>query len=368
MMLMSKDLVCPFCLKHLRSGQLVQVCSMNPAHRKTEKKGLFSSYKDDCKEVGCRGRYTNLACPQCGEKLPSNITQYQGYSRLAIAAPSRGGKTVLITTMLHEVFANATLLGLNMGSMDTKTSEYYLHNSKRLYGSMKAPDPTQVGGTVPMQWYVQNVRKTSGSHVPTYSLTIFDGAGESLENPSDLETRYIGEAKMLMLLLDPLQLAGIRNQLTSEEIKSAGGNPSQSVSDQSTHLFINGIVNYIRLCNHLTVEQKLKIPVAVVMCKMDVMQRFFPADAMVFQDSGHVAGGKFIDSESQQVHAEIDEWISSCCNPLNMALSATLENWRYFGVSSYGVMPKDAYQLSSVPKPLRVLDPLMWNLEMTGIL
>lgn len=363
-----KDIVCPFCLKHLRPSQLVQVCSMNSAHKKADKCNFLSSLKDACKEPRCRGRYTSLICPQCGEQLPSNITQYQGYSRLAIAAPSRGGKTVLITTMLHEVFANATLLGINMGSMDTKTSEYYQRNSERLYGSMKAPDTTQVGGTVPMQWYMQNVRRSSSNRIPTYSLTIFDGAGESMEDPSDMETRYIGEAKMLMLLLDPLQLAGIRNQLTPEEIKSAGGNPSLTVSDQSTRLFIDGIVNYIRLCNHLKVGQKLQIPVAVVMCKMDIMQRFFPSDAMVFQESGHVSAGKFIELESQKVHTEIDEWISSCCSPLNMALSAALKSWRYFGVSSYGLMPKDAYSLTSVPKPLRVLDPLLWSLSMSSIL
>ena len=367
-MIMSKDIVCPFCLKRLKQSQLVQVCTLNPAHRKPEKRGLFGSSRDDCREPGCRGRYANVLCPHCGEQLPSNIAQYQSYSRLAIAAPSRGGKTVLITTMLHEVFSNATLLGINMGSMDTKTSNYYRALSERIYGNMKAPDPTAVGTTVPMQWYVQNVRRGSGNRIPTHSLTIFDGAGESLENPSDLETRYIGEAKMLMLLLDPLQLAGIRNQLTPEEIRSAGGDPSVSVSEQRTNLFIDGIVRYIRLCNRLTVSQKLKIPVAVVLCKMDVMQRFFPEDAMVFQDSGHVAGGKFIESESQQVHAEIDEWISSCCNPLNIALSAAIENGRYFGVSSYGMIPKNASQLSSAPKPLRVLDPLMWNLELSGIL
>lgn len=367
-MIMPRDIVCPFCLRHIKQNQLIQVCTFNSAHRKPERRGLFGTGKDDCKEPGCRGRYANLICPHCEEQLPANITQYQGYSRLAIAAPSRGGKTVLITSMLHEVFANATLLGLNMGSMDTKTSSYYRTMSERIYGSKKAPEPTPPGAAVPMQWYVQNIRKGNGNKIPTYSLTIFDGAGESLENPSDLETRYIGEAKMLMLLLDPLQLAGIRNQLTPAEIKSAGGNPDLSVSEQSTHLFIDGIVKYIRICNHLTVNQKLDIPVAVVLCKMDVMQRFFPSDAMVFQESGHVAGGKFNDAESQQVHNEIDEWISSCCNPLNIALSAAIKNWRYFGVSSYGVIPQNASQLSAAPKPLRVLDPLMWYLEMTGIL
>ena len=363
-----KDIVCPFCLRHVRPGQLVQVCTINPAHKKPGKKGLFGFGGNDCREPGCRGRYASIVCPQCGEQLPANIAQYQDYSRLAVAAPSRGGKTVLITTMIHEVFANATLLGLNMGSMDTKTSEYYRRNSERLFGNRQAPDPTQIGTTIPMQWYVQNVRKSTANHIPTYSLTIFDGAGESQSNPSDLETRYIGEAKMLMLLLDPLRLRGIRDMLTPDEIRKAGGNPSATVSDQDTNLFIDGIVNYIRLCNKLTVNQKLRIPVAVVMCKMDVMRRFFPEDAMVFQESGHVASGKFNDLESQQVHAEIDEWIASSCSPLNMALSAVLQNWRYFGVSSYGVLPTDAAHLSAAPKPLRVLDPLMWNLEMAGIL
>ncbi len=367
-MLFAKDIECPFCLKDVKSTHLVQVCSINPSHTRKQT-GLFGSKRDDCDNPGCRGRFIHVACPQCGEQLPSNIAEYKDYTRLAIAAPSRGGKTVLITTMLHEVFNNATLLGLNMGSMDTKTSEYYRRNSDALYGmNPHAPAANQVGDTVPMQWYLQNVRKGNANYVPTYSLTIFDGAGESQQNPSDLETRYIGEAKMLMLLLDPLQLRGIRDQLTPEEIRSAGGNPNYTVSDQDTRLFIDGIVNYIRICNNLSINQKLKIPAAVVMCKMDVMQRFFSNDAVVFQPSGHVAGGRFIEAESQAVHAEIDEWIASCCAPLNMALSGVFKTWRYFGVSSYGVMPKDNVQLAAKPKPLRVLDPLMWNLSTVGIL
>lgn len=367
MALFTKDIVCPYCLRHVKMNNLVQICSLNPNHKKT-KRGIFSS-SINCQEPGCNGRYINLACPQCTEQLPANIAQYDGYSRLAIAAPSRGGKTVMINTMLHEVSRNSTLLGLNMGSMDSKTTAYYNRISERLYGSRhEAPDPTEAGVTVPMQWYIQNVRKSRANSVPTYSLTIFDGAGESLQNPSDLETRYIAEAKMLMLLLDPLQLRGIRDQLSPTEIDQAGGDPRRMVNEQDTRLFIDGIVNYIRICNKKTIGQKLDIPVAVVMCKMDIMRRFFPEDAVVFQESGHVRSGKFIESESQQVHAEIDSWIASCCDPLNMALSAVLKKWRYFGVSSYGIAPKSKNQLSAAPKPLRVLDPLMWNLDMAGIL
>lgn len=366
----TKDIVCPYCLRHIPMHKLVQVCSLDSSHTRT---GGFS-LNNNCKEKGaggriCNGRYTNRKCPQCGEMLPANIGQYDGYTRLAIAAPSRGGKTVLINTMLHEAFHYSTLLGLNIGSMDSKTTAYYNKISENLYGSQhKAPEPTEAGNPVPMQWYVQNVHKSRGNSVPTYSLTIFDGAGESMSAPDDKETRYIAEAKMLMLLLDPLQLSGIRDQLTPKEIDQAGGDPRANVSPEATRLFIDGIVNYIRTCNNKKISQKMDIPVAVVMCKMDIMRRFFPANATVLQESGHVRSGQFIESESQQVHAEIDAWIAECCNPLNVALTAAFKNWRYFGVSSYGVAPQSKLQLSGAPKPLRVLDPLMWNLSMAGIL
>ncbi len=364
------DLVCPFCLNRLSSLQLVRACSVNPEHRKDTKgfRAKLNLFGDRCGASGCPGRYTRILCPRCEEELPGNITQYDGYTRLAITAPSGGGKTVLITTMLHELFSHSSQLGLNIGAMDRKTSAYYRARFTELYDKLTAPFGTVKGVCVPMQYYVQNTRKGTATRTPTYSLTIFDGAGEDQENPSDTETRYIAEAKMLILLIDPLKLYGLRREMTDDEIAKGGGDADRDVVDERyTQDFIDQLVSYIRIATKLTVHQKLKIPVAVVMCKMDLLRRFFPEDAVTFNPPD-MTFGTFDEMDSQQVHTEIDALISEYCPSLNVGLNAVFQKWRYFGVSSYGVQPLGPKQLAEDPKPLRVMDPLMWNMSVSGIL
>ena len=363
-----RDIVCPYCLNHMKVFELVHACSVDSSHRRSGKRVAdFLALGGKCREPNCPGQYTRLLCPQNGDELPGNIAEYDGYSRLAITAPSGGGKTVLITTMLHEMFAHSMQLGLNIGAMDSKTSQYYRKHFGELYEHHEAPEGNP-RGYVPMQWYVQNTRRSSQNVTPTYSLTIFDGAGESQSNPSDAETRYIAEAKMLMLLIDPLKLYGIRKQLTDDEIRKGGGDPvKDQVDDRYTADFIDQLVSYIRVASRKTVRERLKIPVAVVLCKMDLLQRFFPAESVVYNPPP-MTFGTFNDVDSQQVHAEIDAFIHSACPSLNMSFNMVFSNWRYFGVSSYGAQPLGKQKLAEAPRPLRVMDPLMWNLRAAGIL
>ena len=107
--------------------------------------------------------------------------------------------------MLHEL-GKASGLRLALGH---QTNENY----HRIYDEHTKPESTQSGENMPQIWYIKNLLKKRGSEVPTYTFTIFDGAGEDHENnldPSSTVCRYINASKAIILAIDPLVLPKIR--------------------------------------------------------------------------------------------------------------------------------------------------------------
>ncbi len=363
-----KKLICPYCLRTLTPANLIKVCSANLSH--TLPGGLISFGSNRCREPKCNGVYIRRKCGKCGESLPPTIDQYDCYMRLAVVSPPGGGKTVYLTTMFHDLQVHSRVLGFNLSAMDAETAQYYEENMKKLYRDKSLTGmATNSGAYTPMQWSIQDVKKGMGKNiVPTYSLTIFDGAGEDQKSGEEQIRRYIAESKMILILLDPIKLYGVRKRMTDEEIIKAGGDLKEPITPEFTRIFINSIIEYVKTYSGLNIKQKLKIPVAVAFAKIDMMRRFFPEGSMVFQPSGHVAAGKFIEIESQQIHSEIDAWMEQCGDDLSSLFSGSFVNWRYFGLSSFGEQPESLVRLSCEPVPLRVLDPLMWNLHLEKLI
>ena len=205
----------------------------------------------------------------------------------------------------------------------------------------------------------------SSSYTPSYSLTIFDGAGEDQRVVKPDVCRYIVESKMIMLLLDPTKLYGVCSRLDSDDFKRAGGN--SEVTRASTEQFVDDMINYIKKLAGLKVSEKITAPVAVVLGKMDVLKQFFPTNSIVFQESGHVKSGHFIQQEADAVHQEIWDFMELCGDDLSAMFDANFENWKYFGISSFGIRPQVNLMLQQPPQPMRVLDPLIWDLYLEGI-
>ena len=178
--------------------------------------------------------------------------------------------------------------------------------------------------------------------------------------------RYIAGSKMIMLLLDPTKLAGVREQMTNEEIDLAGGDKFP-VSHEETQEFLNNMINYLKTACGVPARKKIEIPIAVVFGKMDAVSRCIGEDTLVMTPSNMAAQGAFIQSEADQIHAEIDGWMDVCGDNLTQTFNGNFATWRYFGVSSFGVLPDEKETIKD-PVPLRVLDPLIWNFSLEGVL
>ena len=358
--------ICPYCLSSFQRKDLVRCCNLDHTHV------YQSSFVEDAKLMmgiiphckSCLGQYSVISCPRCGHELPPDIAQYDKYTRFSVVAPPSAGKTVFITAMIDEL-KKARNLNFHIAYMDKETQAYYMNNYRQIYERLSPVGATTLGESIPMQWKIQDLGKATKKVVPCYSLTMFDGAGEDYEHMDPIVCRCISGSKMIMLLLDPTRLAGVREQMTDEEIELAGG-PRSGVTREDTTDFVTGMINYLKTACSVSASKKLNIPIAVVFGKMDVVKRHLD-QTMVLQPSGHVRQGAFIQSEADQIHAEIEGWLDSCGDFLSPMFDANFVNWRYFGMSSLGTIPVSQGKFSR-PIPLRVLDPLLWDLSLEGII
>lgn len=359
--------VCPYCLEALKSNEVHRVCNIcGGKYTPGAFEGLMlrSGRVPKCKSTaGCLGQYAVLQCAKCGHELPADIAQYDKYVRFAVVAPSGAGKSNFITTMLEEAKRNRHLNFL-ITSMNRETQDHHNECVDYIYNRQRPVPATTAGTVIPMQWRIQDLNRATKTTVPPYSVTIFDGAGEDQSNLDPTICRYIAGSKMIVLLLDPTKLAGVREQMTADEITKAGGT-SKMVTREETQDFINGLINYLKTACSIRTSSKITVPVAVVFGKIDAVASKL-GSALVLTESGHAAQGKFIQAEADNIHAEIDGWMDVCGDNLTKLFNANFTNWRYFGVSSFGMLPEGRDKLQK-PMPLRVLDPLIWDLSLEGI-
>jgi hypothetical protein len=166
-----------------------------------------------------------------------------------------------------------------------------------------------------------------------------------------------------LLLLDPLQMGGVRT-------RAVPGIPMPGTGPQyESPLNILGRVTDILLANSRNgVRAKISKPIAVVFTKLDAvwhnLDRVSPLRA---QPPG---GSRFDVADSLNVHEEIRhllrEWEGS---QINQVLENNYARHRYFGVSALGQPPTDANDVApSGIQPYRVADPLLWLLTEFGAL
>jgi len=308
----------------------------------------------------------DMQCPSCGTAIPATIldTENLPFSIIGVAG---SGKSAYITVMLHELKRSAGLK-LSLSHLDRNTLTHQNTNYKSLYEE-RVPVPATAGGDpMPQVWSIRNLTKKSSlnNRVPTYSFTIFDGAGEHTQmiDVDSAVARYMNMSEAIIFVLDPLTISSVRNDgLVDENVmnKSLGGGGGEISFAEDV---VNDIANYIRAMNpkKYVITATIDIPVAVVMTKFDTVWNHpsFGENALVKNPSLTIIDDKIKSEEIDEVHSEVEDWLEAIEERgLLMSLKANFPNHKFFGISSYGQPPKDDGTLNK-PTPHRVLDPILW--------
>lgn len=359
------DKLCPYCLQKLRSRDLKMICQICRTEVTPSKIDLLRDKTPKCKQPGCRGFASDRQCGYCGSQLPADILSYEKYLRFSLLGITGSGKTNFLTTMLHELRNSADVPWV-IAPMDSLTAAIFQENDHAIYDMRQPVASTAAGSTPPPQlWRLKDKSRMTDKTIPSYSMTIFDGAGEDCEHIDPVISRYIEGSKVLVILIDPLAFAGAAND-TSLDILNVSTSAAHS-ADASANM-VDGLANYVRQSCGIAPGRLINRDVAVVFTKIDAVKKSFGA-ATVTRPSPHLARQGFVKADSDAVDAEIRDWLA---RRREIALLNAIETnfqkdrVRFFGVSSFGQPPTNSFQLGVVT-PHRVLDPLIWVLSKEGI-
>ena len=336
-------------MSDLKKKDLVYKCAKCGKPIGLSFKDRLTSGRPRCTDKGCSG-YGSVAsiltCGKCGNELPLQIMEYDAYLRFVIVGVTSSGKTTYLTTMMHEL-RHAPVTPWVATPMDNNTNTDYIAKDDQLYKMKMILPPTSAGVEImPQQWEIKDQSRMSKTRVPTYSLTIFDGAGEDCTKVNDTISRYMMGSRTILIMVDPTKLPGI----------------GTGVDNGASGKMVNDIADYIRLNLGLKPGDRIKKDIGVIFTKIDAIRDQF-SSGVVMQDSPHMRAQGYVKSDADAVDSEIRSWLAH--NGQNSFLSAVHTNFRdnmvrYFGVSALG-HPAKGDKVGLIT-PHRVLDPLVWML------
>ncbi|GBU29633.1 hypothetical protein R84B8_03206 [Treponema sp. R8-4-B8] len=351
---------CPFCFESYSLKKVLYVC---PDCGETATPDRLEKEPIKCKKYGCGGLATQRKCWKCGADLPRMSLQTPNLP-FSIIGVSNSGKTNYITVMLHELGKGTPGLRLALGHQNQATLDHQNENYKHIYEDHTPPASTAGGEQTPQIWYIRNLLKKRGNNVPTYTFTIFDGAGEDHERMSDPQSpvrKYIMTSKAIIITLDPLILNAIKKgTIVDKEVmqNSLGGGKGEYKEAKDV---VNSLADNIKTARGMDVRKIVKIPVAIVLTKFDTVKKDFSENDVIRSPSMNVRDGKISMEEIQQVDEEIRNWLEKIGERSFIdALESHFKEFHFFGVSSYGEPPENATKLSDKINPTRVLDPILW--------
>jgi hypothetical protein len=191
------------------------------------------------------------------------------------------------------------------------------------------------------------------------TLVFFDTAGEDLKDEDVMATvnKYIYRADGIILLLDPLQLRWVRDQL--------GSSTSLPEVTTETSDIITRTTKLIQAGRNLRQDRLVPTPLAIAFSKFDAVEPLIDSQFQLNATPNHDGGFDAADFEA--VNSEMQSLVSTWHNShLLQQVTTRYNHYGFFGLSSLGCSPKG----SDIPQvlPKRVEDPFLWLLYSHGLI
>ena len=372
--------ICPHCMRKIGLGDVRFFCVTDDERRHEVSLSIMDRIKKRlpvCRRNFCKNNGMTIReaeCRHCGEPLPPQILFHDRYLSFCAIGVAGAGKSSYLTTLLHELKYSS--LPWVLQAMNVDTTERAQKSEYNVYEERHCPEGTEAGvAPKPQLWTILD-NSEKAEKIPTYALTIYDGAGEDCEHIGytavDAQiSKYIFGAGMLLIMFDPLLLSSVRGEIQPEILNASMATERQSSAPSNMVSMANSLANYIRQSCNINPGKRIDAKAAVVLTKLDAlrdMDNGFGPSATIMKESPHVKMKGFVESDSEMVDLEIRDWLNRHGETAFLnALDANFKNVRVFGVSSFGNPPDKNKRLAKV-RPHRVLDPLMWLLAGEGII
>ncbi len=324
---------------------------------------------------------TDFACPLCHHKLPPffYLTRQHIFSLVGVPA---AGKTYYLASLVHELSrqlprefnipfrdadpqANAALSDMSSRLFSARTPQEAYIGKTRLEGSLYQK-VWRHGHEVSMpRPFIYNLNKAS----KTYSIVMFDNAGESFEPGRSGEehpgAEHLGVASSVLYLFDPTTNPGFRNLLRDnrdpqlQRCLHPAGRQGRLLAETEMRM---------RTRLNMPPGTKLKTPFALIIGKCDTWQHLLGPEPLLPIVRHGVFHPQHVDANS----ARLRKFLFEICPYICTNAEAISENVRYFAASSFGDSPIEFTDergleligpASGIITPLHVTDPVLWALN-----
>lgn len=307
-------------------------------------------------------------CPNCHMELPYTTGELASYSFAVVGAKEAGKSHYIAVLIDHWRQRLGPAINIELRPLGDATRQRYAQVfAEPIFKRRTTIDATRsalgnVANRLPLIYTLTvSGKNLFGQQVPrkAINLSFYDSAGEDL-NSSDVMSnvnKYIYGADGIILLLDPLQLTRVRDQL---------GN-SITLPQQNTETvdILERVADLIRNGRDLPSQRILKTPLAVAFSKLDALGSLIEPHYSVLAEPDHLHGFDEADSAavSGEMEALIAQWQGEA---LLHQVRNHFKRYRFFALSALGCNPGPDHRIPQVI-PRRVEDPFLWLLSLHGL-
>jgi hypothetical protein len=317
----------------------------------------------------CNQRTKKRLCPLCHMELPHTTGEFKNLI-FAVIGAKESGKSHYLAVLIEQIQNH---IGPSMGLLleplnDYTIKRYREHFYDPVYIKHRTIDATRSaltdrGVQLPMVFslifYGKNVlgqRRITN----VVTLVFFDTAGEDLkaEDIMSAVNKYIYRSDGIILLLDPLQLKRVRDQLGSSAQLPEMNTETTEIITRTTNLIQSG--------RGISKDALIPTPIAVAFSKFDAVLPLVDSQLQLNATPNHDGGFDSADFEAvnSEMQSLVSEWHG---NFLLQQVSTQYKKFGFFGITSLGCNPHGSTTISRV-LPKRVEDPFLWLLHSHGLI
>lgn len=372
---MAKKFLCPRCFEIQNLDDIQYLCTNTHSSSKCQYaiNKIAQKPKNTKKPIceSCHSPLITKVCPKCGEELPLNIGTSKNYPIAIIGAKETGKSNyvaVLINQLKNEI-GRAFDCAL-MACGDKTLNRYKTNFYDPLYRNRTCVEGTDAGDVDPLIYSLIFQRKVglfdrifNRSVNDAVSLTFFDTAGENFNSIDSMRqfTPYLCHSAGIILLLDPLQLPTVRDELNGKIRLPEENTDVNTILTRTIEMIRTGLG--IR-----NLEDKIRIPLAISFTKIDAVESLLDPSSCLRNDSSHIKKGVFDKIDFQDTNDEMQSLVESWLGlELQQLVSKQFSTFAFFGLSALGSNPD---MNNKIPKfrPFRVADPFLWILAQEKII
>ena len=318
----------------------------------------------------CNNDSTMKVCPVCHSQLPYLLGRYKEMFIAVIGAKETGKSHYIaalvdiIKNQVGEEF-DCVLEAVDDATLDRYKNDFYkpvVVDRTIIKATRSARDDFSV--RIPLIYTLnftgKNLRgKTRIKKVVT--VTFFDTAGEDMDSQDTISTenKYIFHSSGILVLVDPLQLPDVREQLPS----------SVDLPQMNSEIddIITRTANLIRQARGMRGTSQIKIPVAVALSKIDALDPLLDPSSALLRDSTS-GSGKLdladIEAVNTEVQAHLRSWKGTY---LKRQVEKNFTDYCFFGLTALGCNPHGGGSIDRF-QPRRVQDSFLWLLYKNGLI